>query len=239
MLVFLVCIGVGIYFFTSNSSKLGSHILAGSENRSDQANVNIKQKDVLVGLKHPVRKPSQVKDSFLLTADASKPVAINKTQVLAQADETAQLLDHTDESIELWVPKMTDDHVQNETIEHEEPITTNPEALANLQVGQVLEFFVPQLGEAFQSEIESTSNQLGDVKVWKGNIEGEGQEKSNFIMTQGEVMTNVVLATAEGVYTVHIDNETGEGTVVDDREYSSRINDNDDAVPYLHGSETD
>jgi len=51
------------------------------------------------------------------------------------------------------------------------------------------------------------------VKVWKGEIQGEEQDNSNFIMTQGEAMTNVVLSTTEGIYTVYIDNETGQGTV--------------------------
>ena len=51
------------------------------------------------------------------------------------------------------------------------------------------------------------------MKVWKGEIQGEEQDNSNFIMTQGEAMTNVVLSTTEGIYTVYIDNETGQGTV--------------------------
>lgn len=148
--------------------------------------------------------------------------------------EKKQSIVNSDQPIPLWEKDLSDDFVEDTTIEHEERIKTNPEVLAKLQVGQVLEFFVPQLGESFQSEITSTSNQLGNVKVWKGNIHSEGQEKSNFIMTQGAVNTNVVLSTAEGVYTVYIDNKTGEGTVIDDREYTSRMSDIDDAVPYHH-----
>ncbi len=144
-----------------------------------------------------------------------------------------------DEPVSLWEQDDASPEQASEadnTIEHEERIKVDAEALTKLQVGQVLEFFVPQLGETFQSEIESTSNQLGDVKVWKGNIQGENQEDGNFIITQGKIMTNVVLATNEGIYNVHINNETNEGTIIDDREYSGRISDTDDSIPYPHES---
>ncbi len=138
--------------------------------------------------------------------------------------------------ISLWEKHDALQDVTDTTIEHEERLKADTEALTKLQVGQVLEFFVPQLGETFQSEIESTSNQLGDVKVWKGKINGENQEDGNFIITQGKIMTNVILATNEGIYNVHINNENGESTIIDDREYSGRISDTDDSIPYPHQS---
>jgi hypothetical protein len=140
----------------------------------------------------------------------------------------------TDEPISLWEKDDTPQDETDKTIEHEERIKTDTEALTKLQVGQVLEFFIPQLGETFQSEIESTSNQLGDVKVWKGKINEKNQEDGNFIITQGKNMTNVILAPNEGIYNVHINNENGESTIIDDREYSSRISDTDDSIPYPH-----
>jgi hypothetical protein len=153
----------------------------------------------------------------------------------AAETENQQAASDEREPISLWKEDESDNFLEDgDTVEHEEPITINPEVLANLQVGQVLDFFVPQLGESFQSEVTSTSNQFGDVKVWKGDIQGEEQGKSNFIMTQGEKMTKVVLSTTEGIYTVNINNKTSRGTVVDNREYTSRMSDIDDAVPYYY-----
>ncbi len=164
----------------------------------------------------------------------SESLETQLAQIVSSSTIAAEL--PTDEPISLWEKDDTSQDEPDNTIEHEERIKADTEALSKLQVGQVLEFFIPQLGETFQSEIESTSNQLGDVKVWEGKINGENQEDGNFIITQGKIMTNVVLATNEGIYNVHINNENGESTIIDDREYSGRISDTDDSIPYPHES---
>ncbi len=191
--------------------------------------------------KQQVKKPldhvlTAAEINFIPTQDGNIELLQTKLDALDKVEKQRSKVD-PDQSISLWEMDTSEKFEEDTTIEHEERIKTRPEVLAQLQVGQVLDFFIPQLGESFQSEITSTSNQLGNVKVWKGDIQNEEQEKSNFIMTQGAVMTNVVLSTAEGVYTVHIDNETGEGTVIDDREYTNRMSNTDDSVPYHHEQE--
>lgn len=233
-------IGAGLYFTTNKFNKVeklaeqqstkGSieqlqELVSKSESLSDFEIANAKQtlQEKKSDSADPLSKPESLESQL---AENSSP---EKSEM--PIDETISLWEKNDLS--------QDDAAETDnTVEHEEHIQADTEALAKLQVGQVLEFFVPQLGESFQSEIESTSNQLGDVKVWKGNLQGENQEDGNFIITQGKVMTHVILATNDGTYNAHIDNKTGDTTIIDDREYSSRISDTDDSIPYPHESET-
>lgn len=124
------------------------------------------------------------------------------------------------------------DRAEYDLVEHEEPIQMDTEMLARLEVGQAVDFYVPQLGHSFETEIESESEQLEGVKVWTGKIEGKQEDGSDVIITRGESMTNVILSTSKGVYTAHIDNKTGEGEIVDDREYTDRMIDEDDGIPF-------
>jgi hypothetical protein len=242
--ILFVCIAANIFLVVYDRNFSGK-----DEMESQQQKAELNQNGNVVGKQTNKKKTAAgvSKDQTKLTAKLFKHVKQAKSQFVAdpydQAAGTGNQQSMTDEKkpISLWEQDESDlgqgeseNSAEDTTVEHEESITTNPEVFENLQVGQVLDFFVPQLGESFQSEVTSTSNQFGDVKVWKGDVQGEEQDKSNFIMTQGEKMTNVVLSTNEGIYTVNIDNETGQGTVVDNREYSSRMSDVDDAVPYYY-----
>ncbi len=232
--ILFVCIAADIFLVVYDRNFTGKNTI---ENQQDK--VEVSQVDNAMGMqkaisdvsknrvKQSVKQPKQV-----LSVDQVKPLSVDDVFTEVPPLEKRQSTTDLGKSIPLWEKDVSGNFTEDTTIEHEEQIKTDPEIIANLQVGQVLEFFVPQLGESFQSEVTSTSNQFGDVKVWKGEIQGEEQDKSNFIMTQGEAMTNVVLSTTEGIYTVYIDNETGRGTVVDEREYTSRMSDTDDAIPY-------
>jgi hypothetical protein len=232
--ILFVCIAADIFLVVYDRNFTGKNTVENQQNR-----VEVSQADNAMGMqkaisdvsknrvKQSVKQPKQV-----LSVDQIKPLSVDDVFTEVPPLEKRQSTTDLGKSIPLWEKDVSGNFTEDTTIEHEERIKTDPEIIANLQVGQVLEFFVPQLGESFQSEVTSTSNQFGDVKVWKGEIQGEEQDKSNFIMTQGEAMTNVVLSTTEGIYTVYIDNETGQGTVVDEREYTSRMSDTDDAIPY-------
>jgi hypothetical protein len=237
--ILFVCIAVGVVFIvfdnnTDEQNASGNQSLSsnqkqiGNEGGIQQSIPDLNKQQVKQSLDQVL---TAAEINFIPTQDGNIKLLEAKLDALDKVEKEQSIV-NPDESISLWEIDAPEEFEEDTTIEHEERIKTRPEVLAQLQVGQVLDFFIPQLGETFQSEITSTSNQLGNVKVWKGDILNEEQEKSNFIMTQGAVMTNVVLSTAEGVYTVYIDNETGEGTVIDDREYTSRMSDTDDSVPY-------
>ncbi len=240
--ILIVCIAADIFLVVYDRSLTGKDTIENQQNSVEVSQVGKaigEQKTISDVSKNHVKQSAKHPKHFLTATAQTKFQSLE--DMFAEISDTQQKQSMTDreQSIPLWEKDDSENFEEDTTVEHEERIRTNPEVIANLQVGQVLEFFVPQLGEAFQSEVTSTSNQFGDVKVWKGIIQGEEQDDSNFIMTQGEVMTNVVLSTTEGIYTVYIDNETGKGTVVDDREYTSRMSDTDDAVPYTHESNSE
>jgi len=232
--ILFVCIAADIFLVFYDRNLTGKKAVEIQQDRievSQTNNATGTQKTLSdVSKKHVRQSVKQPKQA--LTVTQIKPLSVDNVLAKVPQLEKQQSKTDVEQTIPLWEKDVSGNFAEDTTIEHEERIKTDPEVIANLQVGQMLEFFVPQLGESFQSEVTSTSNQFGDVKVWKGEIQGEEQDSSNFIMTQGEVMTNVVLSTNDGIYTVYIDNETGQGTVVDDREYTSRMSHENDAIPY-------
>ncbi len=234
-----VCtIGAGIFFVIAKNDEVEKIAMLNSEKGSlEQLKELLTKQDSQPGSDQTGKPTSQDNKPQTEAYSDSESVENQFEKILTSANTEVKV--PSDEPVSLWEQDNVSQQLNSETddtIEHEERIKADTEALTKLQVGQVLEFFVPQLGETFQSEIESTSNQLGDVKVWKGKINGENQEDGNFIITQGKIMTNVILATNEGIYNVHINNENGESTIIDDREYSGRISDTDDSIPYPHES---
>ena len=243
-LFFVFCLGIGVFFLFSEKSWVNPATnLDKPMDRTlfSMLNINKSQgkidtdKTIRRNSNHPQTQPTK---SDRITARHDEAVE-DHLPGMEQAEIESAMGD-SGATVELWKPRVRENSEPeyDESVEYEEKIQTDSEALASLQVGQVVEFFVPQLGESFLSEIDSTSNQWGDVKVWKGKIQ-DGEDKSNFIMTQGATMTHVVLATSKGVYTAYIDNETSEGTIVDDREYTGRLADVDDSVPFQHNSNSE
>jgi len=238
--ILFVCLAASAFWIT-NKNFLEEN---GKTAENQQNELEINQADNVVDNRVKEKKTISAakKNRIKSSAKYSKVVELDESQLIDSLDSVAgtnesdSQLQETDleTPVSLWEQVESDmrDPVEGDTVVHEELIKTDSETLATVQVGQVLDFFVPQLGESFQSKVSSTSNQFGEVKVWKGSIEGEEENKSNFIMTRGEKMTHVVLSTSEGNYTVNIDNKTGEGTVVDDREYTSRMSDIDDSIPF-------
>lgn len=99
-----------------------------------------------------------------------------------------------------------------------EPIQVSPHAFDNLVEGQKVALFIPQTGQEYTGTIEQNHQQFGgQVSVSSGSIEG-GDQFSSFTVSKGTQSTLVMIATNEGIYQVEIDNKTGIGTVIDDKE---------------------
>ena len=106
-------------------------------------------------------------------------------------------------------------------------IQAQSSVLAQLNEGQQVSFFIPQNQKEYQGVVESHYQQFdGKVSVSKGRLE-EGDELTSFMVTKGPDTTLVMVATDEGVYQIEIDNDTGQGTVIDDRalDYFRKHND--------------
>ncbi|OZG73006.1 hypothetical protein BTA51_13710 [Hahella sp. CCB-MM4] len=139
-----------------------------------------------------------------------------------------QLGSNTSAPVQLWEL----DPVNNNRIEVDgisaTPLHVETTKLDGITVGQTLELPIPALNKVLSAEIESTHNQLGQVKVWKGPISG-GDITDNLIITQGEINTVVVVSTIQGTYTVTIDNTTGQATLVDEADVNAGIIPHDDS----------
>ncbi len=89
--------------------------------------------------------------------------------------------------------------------------------LAQLAEGQRVSFFIPQNQKEYQGVVESHYRQFdGKVSVSKGRLDA-GDELTSFMVTKGPDTTLVMVATDDGVYQIEIDNQSGLGTVIDDR----------------------
>ncbi|WP_020408365.1 hypothetical protein [Hahella ganghwensis] len=129
--------------------------------------------------------------------------------------------------VQLWEVDAADKHAQVDGIAATN-LRVETRTLDSIQVGQTLELPIPSLNKVLSAEIESTHNQFGDVKVWKGPISG-GDTTDNLIITQGDINTVVVVSTIQGTYTVTIDNATGNATLVDEADVNAGMIPHDDS----------
>ena len=84
--------------------------------------------------------------------------------------------------------------------------------------GEKVSFLIPQENKSFVGIInESTRAFGGDVNISSGDIEN-GKDHASFSITEGENTTFVTVATGESIYQIEIDNQSGIGVVLDDRE---------------------
>jgi hypothetical protein len=111
------------------------------------------------------------------------------------------------------------------------PVQVDLDMLSNLQVGQQLELHIPQANAFYFGQIQESHSELGGkVQAWSGDL-NDGEELTGFTITQGKRMTFVVVSAASGTYQIDIDNESGNGVVVDMREFA-KFHTPDDAVIY-------
>jgi len=131
-------------------------------------------------------------------------------------------------AIQLWEANSTMEATEVNGI-RAMPLIVDTQAFKRLQVGQALELPIPSLNTVLSADIESTHNQLGNVKVWKGPVNG-GDTTDNVIITQGEISTVVVVSTQLGVYTATIDNATGQAAMVDEADVNAGMVTQDDTL---------
>jgi|GEM_PF-4334821 len=105
-------------------------------------------------------------------------------------------------------------------------------ALQNLQVGEKVDLLIPQKGHPYVGTVKKISSRFsdGNVKVSSGPLDN-GQDFSSFSIVEGDKITLVTVATGAEIYQVEIDNKTGVGTVLDDRELQQFRQGNDNLSP--------
>lgn len=87
-------------------------------------------------------------------------------------------------------------------------LKVDPQMIANLQVGQTFDFYVPELNQTFQADINVTKNSFNGTHIFKGEIT-DGRFGENISIVRGKNLTFVTVATLQGVYSASVDNLTG------------------------------
>ncbi|MES9845585.1 MAG: hypothetical protein ABW162_14145 [Candidatus Sedimenticola sp. PURPLELP] len=126
------------------------------------------------------------------------------------------------EPVRLWEPAAagdTPDHFASDM--HLETILADPQQMGSISIGQTLELPIPQEGKVYQAMImESGSLLNGAVKTWMGSFDSNGHV-GTLTLVRGEGLTVASLATDDTVYSIEIDNETGLGHVLDEKEQAA------------------
>lgn len=105
----------------------------------------------------------------------------------------------------------------------------------NFSEGEHVSFLIPQENKSYVGIInESTRAFGGDVNIASGDIEN-GNEHASFSITEGENTTFITVATGESIYQVEIDNQSGVGVVLDDRELNQYRHKEDGITPPPEG----
>ncbi len=101
--------------------------------------------------------------------------------------------------------------------------------------GEKVSFLIPQENKSYVGIVnESTRAFGGDVNISSGDIEN-GDEHASFSITEGENTTFITVATGESIYQVEIDNQSGVGVVLDDRELNQYRHKEDGIIPPPEG----
>ena len=147
-------------------------------------------------------------------------------------DEHSEPVDSIELPIAIWVPleKGTDSLEENNRVPSA-PIQMNPSFFQRLQIGQPVEIPIPQEEFPLFGVVSENHSQLnGEVEVWSGPIDGS-HETASFTVTRGEITTYVTVATGTSIYEVSLDNATGIGSVVNEKDLTKDVSEQDFVIP--------
>lgn len=125
----------------------------------------------------------------------------------------------SDDSLEpqtVWIVDTNNPVVEEGGI-HVAHVNVEPGIFEKISLGQTLVLELPHIKETYQAKITSTHNTLDGIEVWQGQIEN-GQSFENVSISRGVHQTYITVSTANGAYSVEVDNQTGEATITDDSE---------------------
>ncbi|MCU7939591.1 MAG: hypothetical protein KZQ64_15040 [gamma proteobacterium symbiont of Bathyaustriella thionipta] len=123
--------------------------------------------------------------------------------------------------------------------------TNDPEAYAlnvdtkmisNLQVGQTFDFYIPELNQTFQTNINTTKNSSNGTHIFKGEIK-DGSFGENVSIVRGKNMTFITVATLQGVFSASIDNATGKTLLQSEASLNKNLREGDGV--YIEQPETE
>ncbi|MCX4026125.1 hypothetical protein H0A36_11365 [Endozoicomonas sp. SM1973] len=101
-------------------------------------------------------------------------------------------------------------------------LQVNPSYIEQIQVGQVLEFPIPELNKSFITKLTDTANSFNDVHVWTGVIV-DGDPTENVIVTRGKTQTHITISSREGIYSAVIDNGSGKTQIINENNIKAAV----------------
>ncbi len=87
--------------------------------------------------------------------------------------------------------------------------------------GDPVEIYIPQTARSYSGMVVSETRHFGKVRVLEVDLD-YGDESNNMTITSGERQTFIALNTPDGIFNIRVDNQSGNGTVVNEMEYRSR-----------------
>lgn len=140
----------------------------------------------------------------------NKPGAV-KVDTLDQGDEVKNTF--------VWDVVDADEPIIHPNGVHAVPIKTDPKALTEFHSGQNVELPIPQANAVYFGTIDKEKIELdGRVVSWSGPL-NDGVDGTAFGIARGQRMTLIYVTSMSGDYEININNKTGEGEVIDSREY--------------------
>lgn len=119
-------------------------------------------------------------------------------------------------SFKVWNPE-SPEVVEIEPGFYGQKLKTTPGFIEQLHLGQLLELPIPGLEKSVHVELTETRNVYKGREVWRGKVLG-GRAVDSFSITRGEAMTIISVGTLQGVFTLSINNKTGEGVLINESE---------------------
>ncbi|MDE1461947.1 hypothetical protein [Spartinivicinus poritis] len=174
---------------------------------ADQVSNNISQQ----GLSKNLDKAENTAKSEELVESSNLPVPKKKPQ-LPKLDGTPVVFwQETGQQQSVDKFDIPVDHLQ-----------VDPSYIEQIQVGQVLEFPIPELNKSFITKLTDTANSFNGVHVWTGVIV-DGDPTENVIVTRGKVQTHITISTREGIYSAVVDNGSGETQIINENNIKAAV----------------
>ncbi|WP_163835539.1 biofilm-associated metzincin protease inhibitor BamI [Spartinivicinus ruber] len=101
-------------------------------------------------------------------------------------------------------------------------LKVEPAYIKSIQVGQVLEFPIPELNKSFIAKLTDTANSFNGVHVWTG-IMVDGGPTENVIVTRGKTQTHITISSLEGIYSAVVQNDTGETQIINENHIKAAV----------------
>lgn len=134
------------------------------------------------------------------------------------------------EELDLWVASEQPSEAHTDDIPVHS-IKVNPNDLQQFTVGQTLLLEIPGQAPKMKSQLTKTYNDPGGIKVWQGQLTDE-PKYTNVMITQGKIQTHITIASSRGNYSVVVNNQTGDGTIMDESQINERLAPIDDGIVF-------